>query len=273
MKTAKQVLVIGGTQGIGKHTAIHFAKQGASVTITGRNKELGTQLEKEYGELTFQSMDVHQFHSINDFSKEYIQKHSHLDVLVLCAGGLNYGPRRVVDGLEMTFAQNVASRFRITRNLIPIMKNTTVVNCLGAGNGGAIDLSDLELKNGYNFIKAASQYATMNDLLAVEFAKRYGSVGQFIHFFPGVVNTESVKNQGFPWIISYLSSIALPWIATSPEKTAQIIYEMTLKTFEKRFALLGPNGKDVQQVKFISQHPEAGQIIWDYLETVTTRVS
>ena len=160
------VLVIGGTQGIGKQTALYFAKKGAQVTITGRNKELGTQLEKECG-LEFHPFDVTRLNQVHDFTTKYKQTHSKLDALVLCAGGLNYGPRREVDGLEMTFAQNVASRFLITKNLIPIMKNTTVINCLGAGNGGAIDENDLELKNGFHFIKAASQYAAINDMLAM----------------------------------------------------------------------------------------------------------
>ena len=80
------------------------------------------------------------------------------------------GPRREINGIEMTFAQNVASRFLITQSLLPILQNNaTVLNCLGAGNGGDVDLTDIQLQKNFSFIRAASQYASINDLLAMVF--------------------------------------------------------------------------------------------------------
>jgi NAD(P)-dependent dehydrogenase (short-subunit alcohol dehydrogenase family) len=46
----KVVLVTGATAGIGKVTAVEFARAGAKVAVTGRREELGAQTVKEIEE-------------------------------------------------------------------------------------------------------------------------------------------------------------------------------------------------------------------------------
>ena len=47
MSTQKYALVTGGTRGLGKATAIAFAKEGINVAITGRNEDLLKEVVKE----------------------------------------------------------------------------------------------------------------------------------------------------------------------------------------------------------------------------------
>ena len=99
----RNVLVVGGTQGIGAATALAFAQQGASVTITGRNKDLGQSVLEKLRAVTqapsnFVPFDVSLMSQVHQFTETYIKEsqaqNKKLHALILCAGGLNYGPRR-----------------------------------------------------------------------------------------------------------------------------------------------------------------------------------
>jgi NAD(P)-dependent dehydrogenase (short-subunit alcohol dehydrogenase family) len=59
--SGKVALVTGGTSGIGKTTAIEFARGGAKVVLTGRREKEGAQVvgkEKTGGEAAFVRADV-----------------------------------------------------------------------------------------------------------------------------------------------------------------------------------------------------------------------
>lgn len=100
--TGKNVLVVGGTQGIGRATAIAFAKGGASVTVTGRDVGRGEALLKDLkaaapsATMSFEAFDVTSMRNVTSFTERFRKTNeaSGLHALVLCAGGLNYGPRR-----------------------------------------------------------------------------------------------------------------------------------------------------------------------------------
>ncbi len=99
----RNVLVVGGTQGIGAATALAFAQQGASVTITGRNKDLGQSVVEKLRAATqaqssFVPVDVSLMSEVRKFTENFVKESQNqnkkLHALILCAGGLNYGPRR-----------------------------------------------------------------------------------------------------------------------------------------------------------------------------------
>ncbi|KAJ3057408.1 hypothetical protein HK097_007587 [Rhizophlyctis rosea] len=279
----KHVLVVGGTQGIGAATAKRFASLGASVTITGRDKSRGnyiletlrksTPSENHSPQHTFETLEVTKLGNLKQFVQSFSGKHSQtgLHALILCAGGLNYGPRRETeDGVEMTFAMNILSRFLLTHELQPLLAKAPggrVVNVLGAGNGSNdINVDDLELKNGFNFIRAASLHATINDLLTKQFAKRYSDAA-FYHFFPGMVNTNGPENNRFPWFVTLPAKIVMPLIATPPEDVAEVItYVATSPEFgtPRSGALLGPKANDAKQADVLNK-PEVGKKVWDYM--------
>ncbi|KAJ3280833.1 hypothetical protein HK104_000379 [Borealophlyctis nickersoniae] len=273
---------VGGTQGIGAATALRFASLGASVTVIGRSETRGKDVVAKMKDVTpadsvqqrnnhrlpehaFQRLDVTNLRDVTRFAAEVAEtfgakegEHAGkgLHALILCAGGLNYGPRRETDeGVEKTFAMNVLSRFILTHRLVPALceggSHGRVINVLGAGNGGNVDLNDLELKRGFNFMKAASYHATINDLLTKELSSRYPNV-TFHHLFPGITSTNGVSNNNFPSVISIPAQIVLPILAKmglfvkTPQDVAELIVRMaTAPEFEKS-GLWGPNGAPVK---------------------------
>ena len=86
----KSALVTGSTSGIGKATAIEFARQGAKVVVTGRRRELGEAVVKEItgagGEASYFQADFARPEHIEALHGFVRDKYAALDVLVNNAG-------------------------------------------------------------------------------------------------------------------------------------------------------------------------------------------
>lgn len=180
-------------------------------------------------------------------------------------------------GIEMTFAQNYLSRYLFTRELLPILQNCKgghgrVVSVLGAGNGSSFDMTDPQLKNGFFwFGRAADQYAAMSDAITLEWNRRYNDPvspvsPSFFHLFPGIVNTSSAKNQGFPWFIHWPSQFVLPLVATPPEIVAEnVVFALTSDQISPKDCLLSPSLKPIQPIPFIQKGGlELRERLWKY---------
>lgn len=262
----KKYLIFGGTDGIGKQTAILLSRKGAKVEIIGRSQvKADSVLQEMEGEKSFAQLDVTDAKAVQSYCN---QQKDRIDGILLAAGGLNYGPRRETkDGVEVTLSQNYLSRFQIIHSLLPLLEGSRVITCLGAGNGSTLDTEDWQLKNsGYApfFIRAASQHATMGDVMVREFAKRHPATN-FTHFFPGVVNTQSAVNQGFPRVLTFFSGLVMPYIATDPKVTAEIVVKMlTEDTYSSKEGLLvGQKGEIMKPNKSVLE-PEIGDKLWDF---------
>ena len=86
----KVALITGGTSGIGEATALLFAKEGAKVTITGRDEKRGhaviEQILKHGGEAIFVRTDVRHADDCRSAVDETIRAFGRLDVLFNNAG-------------------------------------------------------------------------------------------------------------------------------------------------------------------------------------------
>lgn len=86
----KVALVTGGTSGIGKATAIAFAKEGAKVVISGRREEEGKEtvelIEKAGGKGKFVKSDVSQESDIKKLINETVSNFNRIDFAFNNAG-------------------------------------------------------------------------------------------------------------------------------------------------------------------------------------------
>src|SRR5438132_18154 len=86
----KVVLVTGGTSGIGKATAIQFARAGAKVVLSGRRekegKEIVRQIEKLGGEAAFVRGDIGKDDDVKKMVDFTIDKFGGLDIAFNNAG-------------------------------------------------------------------------------------------------------------------------------------------------------------------------------------------
>ena len=118
-----RVLVTGSTAGIGRETAMLFARRGASVVITGRDTERGAQtvaaIEAEGGRAEFIAADLNDIESVRRLAEQV----GEVDVLVNNAAVHLFAPtlEQDVKSFDMTFDVNVRGPFFLTAALLPKM--------------------------------------------------------------------------------------------------------------------------------------------------------
>ena len=90
MFTDKVALVTGGTSGIGRATAIAFAREGAKVVLSGRREKEGNEvvatIRKNGGEATFVQTDVANEAAVEKLVAQTVSKYGKLDVAFNNAG-------------------------------------------------------------------------------------------------------------------------------------------------------------------------------------------
>jgi len=123
----KVVLVTGGTSGIGKATAIAFARAGAKVVLSGRREKEGAQVVHEIkklgGEAAFIRADIAKDRDVQEMVKFVVDKFGKLDVAFNNAGVEWMGPLEQATEAEYrrVFDTNVWGVLNSMRHEIPAM--------------------------------------------------------------------------------------------------------------------------------------------------------
>ena len=129
----ENVLITGGTRGIGKAMVFAFAKAGYRVFFTYQSsKDLADEIEKETGALGF-AVDFENVQNVTDFCGRFSLEFGGADVLINNAGISQYGLIQDVSELDFDrlFNVNFKSPFFLTQKMIPSMiakHRGTVIN-------------------------------------------------------------------------------------------------------------------------------------------------
>ena len=123
----KKAIITGGSRGLGKATAIAFAKLGIDVAITGRNEEKlqGTVSElKALGVNAFYEIfDVGNYEEVKVGIKNIISNLGTVDILVNNAGIAAFGPfnEMEVSVWEKIIQTNVLGMYYVTKEVLPYL--------------------------------------------------------------------------------------------------------------------------------------------------------
>ena len=135
----KVALITGGTSGIGSATAVRFAREGAAVTITGRNIEHGEQVVRDIvangGEALFVRADVRFADQCRNAVAQTLERFGQIDVLFNNAGVFH--PRTVPDCTEEEWDETIDSSLKGAF----LMSKFTLPSMIERGSGSIIHTS------------------------------------------------------------------------------------------------------------------------------------
>ena len=133
----KVVLITGASSGIGKQTAIEFAKLGSNIILVARTKDKLEEVENELKQFNVDTLvctcDVSKQDQVEIMSKIVLEKFSSIDILVNNAGFAIYGSvlDLSINDIKSQMETNYFGMIYCTKNFLPSMikkKSGHIVN-------------------------------------------------------------------------------------------------------------------------------------------------
>ena len=156
-----KAIVTGGSRGLGRATAIAFAKEGIDVAITGRNearlKETVAELEELGVKATYVVFDVGNYAEVQKGIKSILDSFGSVDILVNNAGIAAFGSfmDMEVSEWEQIIQTNVLGMYYVTKEVLPYL--------IEQNHGDIINVSSTAGLNGNANVSAysASKFAVI----------------------------------------------------------------------------------------------------------------
>lgn len=123
----KKAIITGGTRGLGRATALAFAKEGIDVAITGRNEEKLKMVVSELKDLgvaaTYAVFDVSNYQAVQYGVNQIVADFGTLDILVNNAGIAAMGTLMdmPVEQWENIIKVNLLGSYYVTKEVLPIL--------------------------------------------------------------------------------------------------------------------------------------------------------
>ncbi len=122
---SKKAIITGGGRGLGKATAIAFAKEGIDIAITGRNeevlKETVSELEAFGIKAIYSAFDVGNYEDVKSGIKSILNRLGSVDILVNNAGIAAFGSFNEMDVSQWSqiIQTNLMGMYYVTKEVLP----------------------------------------------------------------------------------------------------------------------------------------------------------
>ena len=193
--TDNVAIITGATSGIGRSTALLFAKEGAKLVLTGRREKLGQELVAEIaavgGEAVFVTSDVTKSDDIKKIVATAIDRFGRIDILVNNAGvmrAFDFAQFDETTDFDEIFDTNVKAYFLTCREVIPHM--------LAAGKGSIVNTASIAgmigVPNLTSYAASKGAILQLTKSLSGEYARRGIRVNAVV---PGLTLTDMVPGE------------------------------------------------------------------------------
>ncbi|HMB44838.1 MAG TPA: 3-oxoacyl-ACP reductase FabG [Candidatus Methanoperedens sp.] len=188
----KVVLITGAGSGIGKETALLFAREGAKVVVSDMNESTGEETVaqiKKNGEGFFAKLDVSNREQAKQVVKITLEKYGKIDVLINNAGIVQnaFLSKMTEEQWDKVINVNLKGVFNCTQAVVEVMMNQ--------GNGVIINTSSIVGLNGN--VGQVNYAATKAGLIGITktLAKELGRKGIRVNAVaPGFITTPMTSN-------------------------------------------------------------------------------
>jgi len=284
----KNVIITGGSSGIGLEAAKVLAAKGASVTLAVRNKEKGKKVaakilaENPGAALSVMHLDLADLASIRSFADEYKGKHDRLHILINNAGIMIPPYRKTRDGFESQFGTNHLGHFALTGHLLPLLLSTPGSRIVSTSSIAArkarIRFDNLDGSKGYEPMRFYRQSKLACLLFAIElqhYLEEAGSSSISLACHPGI-SVSNLISRGSGKEANHLLKKAMRIIAQPAHKGAlPTLYAATFPDL-RGGEYIGPDGPGNRKGNPV-QTSEASKLfdkdlaakLWDISENLT----
>lgn len=209
---ARTILITGGTGGIGRATATGLATQGATVIVTGRNRDRGEAALEGIRSVSrnprvyFLKADLSRQRDVRDLAAKVRAHYPRLDVLVNNVGGLYADRWETEEGIEATLATNLLSPFLLTHELLPLLHTSTPARIINVTSGihrlARVSYGDVFGRASYRGWSVYARAKLFGVLWTYELARRLAHTRITVNAAdPGGANTpmlQAMKPKGIP---------------------------------------------------------------------------
>ena len=241
---SKLAVIIGGTSGVGKHTAIDLANQNYHVIIVGSRADKGRQAQADISQATGNQAvqlalaDLSTKTGVQQFAHQLAAMTDHIDILLNSIGVILPERHLSADGYDLNLVLNYLTHFWTIQALLPLLKHSDQARILLVGalpfviNHAKVSLPDFDAPatSKYNAMTVTAQATAARVLLTLALSERLTATNVTINIFhPGYV-PDSNFGAGGSWVsclagrilgesFSRKNSPIGAWLATAPELT------------------------------------------------------
>ncbi|GGK02502.1 oxidoreductase [Lentibacillus kapialis] len=209
----KVVIITGAGSGIGKETAILFAKEGATVIVNDLNEDSGQQtideIHSNNGTALFIQGNVTKTEDVRYLVDKVIKRFGRIDVLFNNAGISGVGQLQEIDlaTWEQVFKVNVNGVFLVSKYVVPHMmeqRSGTIINMSSC-------IAEIGLANRASYAATKGAVLSLTKSMQVDYAKYNLRINALM---PGTIYT--------PFVEDYISKAPEPEATISTIKKRQL---------------------------------------------------
>lgn len=223
----KNILIVGGTDGIGRAMAEHLVATNR-VLIVGRSSKKGQLFVDTYGEAaSFIASDVSLLSNVTTLANQIMQQYQRLDIIVHTADVLQVKRTSTTEGLETSIAINYYSRVLLNQLLLEQFQPERIIHIAAAGYPGGKDfIKKFPIADRASSFTGHGYGQIANDIYGLSVHESLQKRGTKINILnPGMVDTDIRRNGQFPKIFRLLEPVLgllLKPFTTTPAQYAQI---------------------------------------------------